>query len=458
MKPAPFFCWLCLVLSGCVNLSPEYAPPDLGQPLPPAYKEEEGWKIAAPADALDRGPWWEVFADPELNRLEDLLNANNQDIARSAANLRGARARIQAARAAFFPGLSLPASYTRSGRGDGVASLASAGLSAQWEISFWNSLPAFEAARANAQAASADFATLRLAAQAELAQAYFQLRTLDAQMDLYASTIQAYARAVRLTRSQYRGGIVTPADVAQAEALLAGAESELLALERERAGLEHGIALLTGQTSSSFSLPRGSLTASLPDIPPSLPAALLERRPDIAAAERRVAAANQSIGIARAAWFPTLVLGGGRAAEAAGWGISPVTVWSLGPSAALSLFQGGRRLAESETAWADYEASVAAYRQTVLAAFKDVEDNLSALALLARQSAAERRAAAAARRALSLSLSQYEGGMTTYLQVVSAQTASLLNERTLIRLEGLRLIAAVKLIKALGGGWKGEED
>ncbi|MDR2076228.1 MAG: efflux transporter outer membrane subunit [Desulfovibrio sp.] len=455
MKFAPFLCWFCLALSGCLNLSPEYAPPDL--PLPEAYKGEEGWKIADPADTRDRGPWWEVFADPDLNGLMDRLNAGNQDIAEAAANLRSARTRIMAARSAFFPDLSLTGSYTRSGRETGVSTSLSAGVSSQWEISLWNSLPAFEAARANAQAAAADLAALRLSAQAELAQAYFQLRTLDAQMDLYAVTIQAYARAARLTRSQYRGGIVTPADVAQAEARLAGAESELLALERERAELEHGIALLTGQIPSSFSLPRGGLGAALPAIPPALPAALLERRPDIAAAERRVAAANQNIGIARAAWFPTLLLGGSRSAEAAGWRLSPLTVWSLGPSAALSLFQGGRRLADSEAAWADYEAAVAVYRRTVLAAFKDVEDNLSALAFLARQIVAEKRAAAAARRALELSLSQYEGGMTTYLQVVSAQATSLLNERSLIQIEGLRRIAAVNLIKALGGGWEGTE-
>jgi NodT family efflux transporter outer membrane factor (OMF) lipoprotein len=457
MKPVSFLCWLCLLLSGCLNLSPEYAVPDLGQPLPPDYKEEAGWKIASPADSLDRGPWWELFADPELNRLMESLNAHNQDIARAAANLRSARTRIQATRAAFFPGVSLSASYSRGGRGNGIVSTASAGVSAQWEISFWNSLPAFEAARADAQAAAADFATLRLSAQAELAQAYFQLRTLDEQMDLYASTIQAYARAVRLTRNQYRGGIVTPADVAQAEARLAGAESELLALERERSGLEHGIALLTGRIPSSFSLSRGRLNAALPALPRTFPAALLERRPDIAAAERRVAVANQSIGIARAAWFPSVSLGGSRSAEAAGWGLSPVTVWSLGPSLALSLFQGGRRLADSEAAWADYEAAVAAYRQTVLAAFKDVEDNLSALALLAGQREAEQRAARAARRALTLSLSQYEGGMTTYLQVVTAQTTSLINERSVIHLDGLRFIAAVSLIKALGGGWEKEE-
>ncbi|MDR1359961.1 MAG: TolC family protein, partial [Deltaproteobacteria bacterium] len=246
--------------------------------------------------------------------------------------------------------------------------------------------------------------------------------------------------------------------VAQAEARLAGAESELLALERERSVLEHGIALLSGQVSSSFSLPRGRLPDSFPPIPKALPAVLLERRPDIAAAERRVAAANQGIGIARAAWLPSLVLSGSRAAETTGWGLSPLTVWSLGPGAVLSLFQGGRRLADAEAAWADYEAAVAAYRQTALAAFKDVQDNFSALDLLARQSSAERRAAAASRRALSLSLSQYQGGMTTYLQVVSAQTASLLNERALIHLEGLRFIAAVNLIKALGGGWKKERE
>ncbi|MDR1360414.1 MAG: TolC family protein, partial [Deltaproteobacteria bacterium] len=243
MKAAPLLCCFSLILSGCLNLSPEYAPPDLGLPLPAAYKDADP-RTADPADAPEGGPWWEIFADPELNGLMRLLNADNQDVARAAANLRSARTRIQAAGAAFFPGLSLPASYTRSGRENGISSAASIGVSAQWEISLWNSLPAFEAARANTQAVAADLDALRLAAQAELAQAYFQLRALDSQRDLYESTIQAYSRAVRLTRNQYRGGLVTPADVAQAEARLAGAESELLALERERSGLEHGIALL----------------------------------------------------------------------------------------------------------------------------------------------------------------------------------------------------------------------
>ncbi|MDR2161601.1 MAG: efflux transporter outer membrane subunit [Desulfovibrio sp.] len=454
MKRALFF-WLCLFLAGCVNLSPDYAVPDLGQPLPPAFKE--GWKTADPADERERGPWWRAFADPDLNRLMDYLEAGNQDIAQAAANLRSARTRIMAARAAFFPGVSLPASYTRSGREGGpITSSASAGISAQWEISFWNSLPALEAARADAQAAAADFATLRLSAQAELAQSYFQLRALDEQEALYESTLRAYARALRLTRNQYRGGIITPADVAQAEARLAGAESELLAVRRDRATLEHGIALLCGQVPAAFSLAHGRLSAALPAIPAVLPAALLERRPDIAAAERRVAAANQRIGIARAAWFPTLSLSGSRSAEAAGWALSPLTVWSLGPGAALSLFQGGRRLADNEAARADYEASVAAYRQTVLTAFAEVEDLLSALDLLAGQAKAERRAAEAARRALNLALSQYEGGMTTYLQVVSAQATLLLNERNVILLEGRRLASAVGLIKALGGGWEKE--
>ena len=463
---APISFCLCLLLGGCINLSPSYAPPEPLQPIPQEYKEEKGWKTATPSDALDRGPWWERFNDPELNRLMGLLNTANQDIAKAAANLRQARSQITAARSAFFPGVSLPASYTRSGGSGtggmgmdgGISTKYSVGISAQWEISFWNALPAFEAAKAEASASAADYATIRLSSQAELAQDYFQLRSLDVRLSLYEATIEAYQKALRITQSQYQGGIVTRADVAQAEAQLAQAEAQRLGLLRQRAEVEHAIAVLTGHFPSAFSLERSGLTATLPSVPTGLPSTLLERRPDIAAAERRVAAANQQIGVARAAWFPTFNLGGSRALEALGWHAAPVTVWSLGPSAAQSLFEGGKHLADNESAWAGYEASVADYRTTVLQSFKDVEDNLSALNYLAQEAAAQERAVESSRLALRLALAQYQGGMTTYLQVVSAQTTALTNESNAIQVQEQRLIAAVNLIKALGGGWQGLEE
>ena len=453
-------CILCLplFLGGCFNFSPKYGVPDLQQPIPQEYKEEAGWKTAAPADALDKGPWWELFGDAELNRLMADLNIANQDIARAAATLRRARSQITAARAALLPGVSLPASYTRSSRGAGITSGYSVGISAEWEISFWNSLPALEAAKAEAEATAADYATMQLSSQAELAQAYFDLRTLDVRIALFDTTIATYTRALRLTQSQYQGGIVTRTDVAQAETQLAQAEADRLALLRQRAEFEHAIAILTGRIPAAFSLAPGTLTAVVPAVPVGLPSTLLERRPDIAAAERRVAVANQQIGIARAAWFPTFSLGGSRSLEAVGWHAAPLTVWSMGPSAALSLFEGGKRLADSDAAWADYEGSVADYRQAALQAFKDVEDGLSALGYLAQEAEAQRRAVESARTTLRLAMAQYQGGLTTYLQVVSAQTTALNNESAAIQVQGQRLIEAVNLIKALGGGWRGLEE
>lgn len=452
-------CCICLaLLGGCVNLSPKYARPELAEAMPEQYKEEEGWHTGRPMADLDRGSWWEMFGDPALNELMGKLNAANQNIAQAAANLRQARAQADVARSAFFPSLSLPASAARAGtEGGGPRTTYSIGASNQWEISFWNALPGYEAAKAQTEASAADLATMRLAMQAELAQNYFQLRAYDVQQSLYESTIKAYKRAVELTRSQYRGGIVTPADVSQAEAQLAMAEAQYTAVQRQRSLLEHAIAVLVGQLPSSFSLERDTLSATLPNIPTGLPSRLLERRPDIAAAERLVASANQQIGLARAAWFPTLSIGGDFLFQGTSWIGSSIYTWSVGPSAALSLFEGGRHLAENESAWAAYEAQVAAYRQSALQAFREVEDNIGALRYLETESKAHDRAVKASREALRLSLSQYEGGMTTYLQVVTNQTTVLSNERSAIDVQAQRLIAAVDLIKALGGGWR-EED
>ena len=456
--PAASLALAALLLGGCINLSPTYAPPPVADKMPLQYKEEGGWKTATPGESLERGPWWQMFGDPVLNDLVAKANAANQNIAVAAANLRKARAQISLARSAFLPGVSLPASATRSGaEGSGPQTNYSVGVSAQWELSFWNALPAFEATKAQAEASAADYAAMRLSVQSELAQTYFQLRILDVRHSLYESTIAAYAKAVQLTRSQYQGGMVTLTDVAQAETQLASAEAQLASIERQRAELEHGIAILVGQIPSSFSLAKSTLDANLPQVPTGLPSALLERRPDVASAERRVAAANQQIGLARAAWFPSLSLSADRLAQGVGWYSAPLMVWSVGPTAALSLFQGGKNLAENESAWAAYEAQVASYRQTCLQAFKDVEDNLSALRLLKKEGEAQDRAVLSSQTALRLSLSQYKGGMITYLQVVSTQTAALTNESNAIQVRGQSLIAAVNLIKALGGGWQASD-
>jgi NodT family efflux transporter outer membrane factor (OMF) lipoprotein len=456
--PAVGLTLAALLLGGCVNLSPGYAPPAVTDKMPRQYKEEGGWKTAGPTESLNSGSWWEMFGEPVLNDLMLKANTANQNIAVAAANLRKARAQIAAAQSALMPGFSLPASATRSVAGEtGVQTRYSAGISAQWELSFWNALPLFEAAKAQAEASAADYAAMRLSVQSDVAQTYFQLRTLDVQRSLYESSIAAYAKAVQLTRSQYQGGMVTLTDVAQAETQLASTEAQLAAIERQRAELEHGIAILTGQMPSLFSLPPASLEARLPQIPAGLPSTLLERRPDVASAERQVAAANEQIGQARAAWFPSLSLGADRLTQGVGWHSAPLLAWSLGPSAALSLFQGGRHLAESDAAWAAYEAQVANYRQISLQAFKEVEDNLSSLRLLKKENEAQDRAVLSSRTALRMSLSQYREGMITYLQVVSTQTAALTNESNAIRARGQSLIAAVNLVKALGGGWQASD-
>lgn len=443
------------LLGGCLNLSPDYAPPPLHTPMPSAYKEEGGWKMATPGENLDRGNWWEDFRDPVLNGLIRQADAANQDLAVAAANLREARAQIAVARSALMPGVSLPASLTRSGsEGSSPGTNYSFGVSAQWEISFWNALPALEAAKYTTEASAADLATIRLAVRAELAQSYFQLRVFDAQSFLLEETADVYAKAVALTRSRYRGGLVTPLDVAQAEAQLADAQAQLAALQRQRAAYEHAVAVLAGQAASSFSLPAAEFVAEAPSVPPGVPSGLLERRPDIAAAERRAAAANQQIGLTRAAWFPSLTLGASYLGEGTGWLTAPVYTWSVGPSAVLEIFQGGGRLAQSDAARAAYEAEVGAYRQTVLVAVREVEDALSALRYLEKESAERKRALDASREALRLAMSQYRGGMTTYLDVVSSQNTVLENERSVVNLRGERLAASVGLIKALGGGWR----
>ena len=449
-----FCCCAALLVCGC--LSPTYTPPQLNEPVPQEFKHVGDWKPATPGDTLDRGNWWKKFNDSGLNELMEQLNAGNQKVALAAASFRQMRSQVDAARSSFFPTLSLPGTVQRADAGSGITNTYSYGLRSSWEVNFWNTIPAFDAAKAAEASSAADYATMRLAMQAELAQSYFQLRTLDVQHALYESTIAAFAKGVQLTRSQYLGGIVTPADVAQAEAQLAAAEAQMADIDRQRAQMESAIAILVGQLPSTFSLAPATLTSTLPVVPRDLPSALLERRPDIASAERQVAVANEKIGLARAAWFPSITLNAEALNKAATWMAAPITVWSMGPTAALSLFEGGKRIAESDAAQAGFEAAVATYRQTVLEGFKEVEDNLAALNFLATQAEAQNRAVTASQMALRLSLSQYKGGLTTYLQVVSTQATALSNQRSAIQIEGQRLIATVNLIKALGGGWNAE--
>jgi NodT family efflux transporter outer membrane factor (OMF) lipoprotein len=439
------------VSGACADLSPDYAPPAVPGGLPARYKED-GWKQSEPAQVPRPGPWWKVFEDPVLDDLMARLNGANQNLAESAAVLRGAAAAADAARAALFPVFSAQASAPRSGganmrAGGGYAG----GPQSSWEISFWNALPAYKAAGAEVEAAAADFAAARLLMQSDLALCYIQLRALDSRRELYESAIEAYRRAADLTDSRYRGGMVTRMDSEQARAQLADARARLAALERQRAELEHGIAVLCGQSPSSFTLPRAPLSVRIPALPPELPSALLERRPDIFAAERRVAVANEKIGAAKAAWFPTFSLSADLLWQAAHWQAAALYTWTIGPGGALNLFQGGRSIADNEAAAAAYDAEAANYRQTVLQAIQDVEDALSDLHYLEREAVFRTEAARASRSALGIALSQYQGGMTTYLQVVSVQTTVLSNESDIIDVQGRSLAAVINLIKALGG-------
>lgn len=447
---------LCLMLAGC--FSPTYLRPEFAN-MPMEYKEEGDWKTAEPQDSLDKGNWWERFKDPMLNELMARAHQANQNIAIAAANFRQARTQIATARASFMPSAEASAQALRSGSDKQPKHQSQYSLAGpvNWEITFWNAIPAFEASRAQTEASAADYATMRLSIQSELAQNYFQIRTLDVQIELCERTKKAYEKAVTLTRNQYLGGIVTPSDVAQAEAQLASADAELSALMRQRDQVENAISVLVGEIASNFSLPKGSLLANLPKVPSSLPSALLERRPDIAGSERNVMVANQEIGIARAAWFPSISLGGSLGLESAAWHSSPLQVWSVGPSAALSIFEGGKKLAASDSAWAGYESSVASYRQTVLEAFQEVENGLSGLRHMAYEAEAREKAFKASETALRLSMAQYEAGMTSYLQVVTDQTNALANERQSIQIKGERLMLTVGLIKALGGGWDSSE-
>lgn len=446
-----FLALSALLLASC-SLSPRYERPETE--LPAAFKREEGWQTARPRDGLAKGPWWKIFEDPTLNRLMDELNAHNNQLAVAAANLRLARAQVYGARSAFFPSARATGSVARNRDALGtINSTYSAGFSANWEIGFWNSIPAYQAIREQTRATAADYATMRLALQAELAGSYFRLRTLDSQIDLYNETIKAYEKAVALTKSQYKGGMVTMTDVAQAETQLAQAESSKADLDRQRALVENAIAVLTGRTPSEFYLEAALPPDSAPpEIPGVLPSELLERRPDVAAAERQAAAANEQIGVARAAWFPSLNLSL-ESISIGPWLGATTRTWTMGPNASLSLFEGGRRLAENEGAWAAYEAAVGVYRQTALVAFQDVEDALANIVFLREQAAAQDRAVLASQTALRLAISQYQGGVTTYLQVVDSQTAALQNERLSRFIRGERLAATVDLIKALGGGW-----
>jgi NodT family efflux transporter outer membrane factor (OMF) lipoprotein len=455
-----------VALSGCM-MGPDYVRPIT--PAPAAFKEAEGWKLAQPQDVAPKGNWWEVFGDATLNELEAQVDISNQNIKAAEAQLRAAQALTQAARAGLFPTVGAAGAATRSKtptgsrvvNGSGIGNNYNLAVDASWELDLWGRVRrSVESSEANAQATSADLAAARLSAQALLAQDYWAMRVLDAEIALFKTTIAAYERSLQLTRNQYSAGIVGRNDVVQAEAQLNSTRAQALDAGVQRAQLEHAIAILIGKAPAEVSIAVVTQQWSFPVIPPGLPSELLERRPDIAAAERSVAAANAQIGVAEAAFYPTLSLsaaGGFQSASFVHLLSLPNQYWSIGAALAQTIFDGGLRKAQSAQAIAVYDATVAEYRQTVLGGFQEVEDNLVALRILEQEAAVQDAAVKAARESETITNNQYKAGTTNYLSVVVVQAAALNNERAALAILGRRLIASVGLIKALGGGWNATE-
>ena len=446
-----------MLLAGCM-VGPDYVRPTA--PAPAAFKEAEGWKPAQPADTAPRGNWWEVFADADLDALEQQAELANQTVQAAAARVREAQAATQAMRAGLFPGVSGNAAAARSARSSGASSIANSsnlGLDARWEVDLWGRVRrGVEASEATAQSAAADLAAARLSVQALLAQNYLLLRVQDAQIRLLRDTVAGYQKSLDLTRNQYAAGIVSRGDVVQAEAQLKSTQAQVLEAAIARAQQEHAIAVLVGKPPSELAIAPRPLAPVFPAIPVALPSELLERRPDIAAAERHAATANAQIGVAQAAFYPSLSLsaGGGLQSSALGELLSlPNRYWALGAGLAQTIFDAGLRSAQQAQAIASYDETVANYRSTVLNAFQEVEDNLVALSLLEQQAAVQDEAVAAARQAVAIATNQYQAGIANYIVVVVLQTGALNSERTALAILGRRLTSSVGLIKALGGGW-----
>lgn len=457
-----------VALSAC-TVGPDYVRPSA--PVPPAFKEVAGWKVAQPGEGRLTEKWWLLFDDPQLSSLEEQVTVSNQNLIAAEAQLRQARALVTQARSGYFPKLTVGGSVTRSQRGvtSGGTTVGAGGSSAQnstvyslpfdlsWEADVWGRIRrSVEASRDQAQASEADLAAARLSAQAELAQDYFLLRVQDLEQKLLDDTVASFQKAYDLTRNRYQNGVAAKSDLLQADTQLKTARAQAIDLGVARAQLEHAIALLTGQPASSFTLSPAPFNAVFPAIPAGLPSQLLERRADIAAAERRMASANAQIGVAQAAYYPSVTLSasaGFEAASLANWFTWPSRFWALGPAISETLFDGGLRRAQTEQARAAYDQTVAQYRQTVLTGFQEVEDNLAELRILENETTAQKDAVDASRANLEVALNQYRAGVISFLDVTVAQNALLGNERSAVSLLGRRLSASVLLIKALGGGW-----
>ncbi|HTH79258.1 MAG TPA: efflux transporter outer membrane subunit [Ramlibacter sp.] len=460
------------LLAGCA-LTPAYHQPDVDTPV--AFKEGRGeWIKAVPADTLERGPWWELFADSDLTSLASQVEVNNQNVALAVARYAQARALVAQQRASLFPTVNLSAGATRSGSRQQTTTTASGasvttggahnnfslGIGGSWEPDVWGRLRAgVDQARASEQASASDLQAAKLSAQGELATDYFNIRQLDVASAIQAQTIAGYQRTFTITQNRYNVGVAPKTDLLQAQTQLANAKADQLGLEQQRATLEHAIAVLIGKAPANFSLAaRPVWNAQVPDVPISMPSTLLQRRPDIAAAERRVAAANEQIGIARAGYFPSLNLSANAGLGAASIGDlfkASALTWAIGASLAQTIFNGGLTSAQVESARAGLDAASAQYRQAVLTAFQDVEDRLVASRILQDQLALREEASQAANLVEQQVLNRYQAGQVSFTDVVTAQVTAANARRAVAQAMSDREVAAVGLITALGGGWKG---
>ncbi|PRG11445.1 RND transporter [Burkholderia ambifaria] len=459
-------------LAACSTLPP-YSPPTVAVPThyAGAPAAQPGWHVAAPADAASRGAWWTVFNDADLNALEARVDVSNQTVKKAVADLEQARATVSYQHAGFLPTVTAGVAQSRSRisqnkLGSSLAGKTTpdhqVGVTASWEPDVFGRVrDAVAGAQANADASAADLQAVKLSVTAELATDYFALRSLDTQKQLLDDSVRAYADALKLLQQQLAAGAIDASAVAQAETQLEATRTQDTDIDASRAQLQHAIATLVGENASTFALPPRVQAFDVPAIPAGVPSQLLERRPDIAAAERRVAAANAQIGEARAAFFPDLVLSASAGLESGffmPWLTAPSLFWSLGPQLVGTLFDGGRHSATLRGAHAQYDGEVADYRQTVLGAFQQVEDQLSALDALASEAASQQRATDAADLSLRLTTNRFNAGAVSYLDVVTAQTIALTNRRLADQIAARRMEAAVGLLKALGGGWHAGAD
>jgi NodT family efflux transporter outer membrane factor (OMF) lipoprotein len=469
--------WTCgaataivFLLTAACNVGPRYNRPLT--PMTPVYKElppgDDQWKTSTPRDGEIKGKWWEIFNDPQLNGLEEAVNISNQNIKQAEAVFSQARALVAVNRAGYYPTIGVTPAITTTGTGSsrsssagnrsaGISTLFNIPFSASWAPDFWGRVRlSVENATALAQASAGTLENTRLLFQTDLAVDYFELLATDMQEKLLDDTIVAYEKALQLTLNRFHGGVASQADVAQAQTQVDTTRAERTDLNVTRAQFEHAIAVLTGQPPANLTIPTGSIPGPPPPVPVGLPSQLLERRPDIAAAERQVAAMNAQVGLAETAYYPTLTLSASGGIESTSlttlvrW---PSRLWTVGPSISQTLFDFGKRRAQLQMVEASYDSSIAAYRQSVLGAFQEVEDNLSALHYLETEAAQEAVAVANAQRSVNLELDRYKGGVDSYLNVITTQTIELTDERTQVTILQRRMVAAVTLITALGGGW-----